>query len=201
MFAALNRVMAALRVRYAEPHRAYHGQAHVDAMLAGLQEARGDVAAPEAVELAIWFHDAVYDPAAPDNEAASAALLLHDLSGLADPALLHRAATMIHATAGHAVPPGLAPDLAGDTAMFLDLDLAVLGANAAIYDAYERGIAAEYVPVHGRARFRAGRTAFLQAMLLRPRLFVTDAAHARLDGPARTNIGRAIDDLTRHEAP
>ena len=188
--------MGGLRGRYAEPHRAYHGQAHVDAMLDGLHANLYAFAVPEAAELAVWFHDAIYDPSAPDNEARSTALMLDQLTGLTDPAVLQRAATMICATATHTVPPGLAPDLVRDTALFLDLDLAVLGADPTTYDAYERGIAAEYGPVHGEARFRAGRLAFLQAMLARSRLFLTPDAHERLDGPARTNIARAIRELT-----
>ncbi len=189
-------VMDGLQDRYAEPHRAYHGQRHVDAMLDGLHATRHAFAVPDAAELAVWFHDAIYDPAASDNEARSAALMLEQMTGLADPALLQRVAVMIHATATHAVPPGLAPDLVRDTALFLDLDLAVLGADPATYDAYERGIAAEYAPVHGEARFRAGRRAFLQALLARPRLFHTPEAQGRLDGAARTNIARAIRGLT-----
>ena len=192
MFTTMARVTDGLRVRYAEPHRAYHGQAHVDAMLAGLQRAEGAFANARAAELAVWFHDAIYDPAALDNEARSASLMLDQLIGLADPALLQRAAIMIRATVSHAVPSGLEPDLVRDTALFLDLDLAVLGADPATYDAYERGIAAEYRPVHGEAKFRAGRQAFLKGLMTRPRLFITDEAHARLNGPARANISRAL---------
>ena len=195
MFDLMAEILGRLRRRYAEPHRAYHGQAHVDTMLAGLSDCRGSFASPEAVELAVWFHDAIYDPAAQDNEARSAELLLTELTGLANAALLDRAARMIGATATHAIPLGLPPDQERDTALFLDLDLAVLGADPGTYDAYERGIAAEYVPVHGEARFVAGRHAFLTDLLRRPRLFLTDRAHDRLDAPARTNIGRATDRL------
>lgn len=194
MFAATARVMDGLRARYAEPHRAYHGQSHIDAMLAGLQSLA--FTAPAAAELAVWFHDAIYDPAATDNEARSADLLLHDLTGLADPTLLHRAAVLIRATATHQLPTDLTADLAKDAALFLDLDMAILGAHPGAYDAYERGIAAEYIPSHGEARFRAGRLAFLQSMLTRPRLFLTDEAEARLATSARANITRAIGGLT-----
>lgn len=192
MFSVMAETLERLRHRYAEPHRAYHGRSHIDAMLAGLTNCRHLLASPEAVELAIWFHDAIYDPAAQDNEARSADLLLTELTGRADAALLARAATMIHATTTHAVLPGLQPDLRRDTALFLDLDLSVLGADPATYDAYERGIAAEYVPVHGQARFLTGRQAFLKALLDRPRLFLTDESHDRLDAPARGNIDRTI---------
>lgn len=194
MFAALDRCRAGLRARYAEPHRAYHGQAHVDAMLAGLPLLV--LTGPAAAELAVWYHDAVYDPTARDNEERSAALLLADLHGLVDPAVLDAAAAMIRATSTHALPAGLGPDAAADCAAFLDLDLAVLGAPAARYDEYEAGIAAEYVPVHGAEAFRRGRAGFLRDMLARPRLFLTDAAHAALDAAARANLGRALGRLT-----
>ena len=185
-------VLRRLRARYAEPHRAYHGQAHVDTMLRGFAAARGEFAAPDAAELAIWFHDAVYDPAARDNEARSAVLLVSELSGLLDPGLLEAAALLIRLTADHTVPRGLPPAVAADAAILLDLDMAILGAPAAEFDAYERGIEAEYRPVHGAERFRAGRRQFLLATLARPRLFLTDKAHGRLDATARANIRRAL---------
>ena len=192
MFGAVAARLDGVRRRLAEPHRAYHTQTHVDAMLAGLPAIRDTLVQPDAAELAVWYHDAVYDPAAVDNEARSAALLLADMAGLADPALLRRAEKLVLWTAAHAVPDGVAPDLAADAAAFLDLDMAVLGADRATYDAYERGIAAEFVPVHGAAAFRAGRARFLQGMLGRERLFLTARSHAALDAAARANIGRAI---------
>ena len=196
MFARLDACRAGLRRRYAEPHRAYHGQSHIDAMLDGLHRLGAAIADPARVELAIWYHDAIYDPAAPDNEARSAALLRHEMAGLADPVLLDAAETMVRLTAGHTLPPELSGPRRGDCALFLDLDLAVLGASPEDYAAYERGIAAEYLPLHGAAAYGAGRAAFLRGMLDRPRLFHTDRFHAALDGPARANLRRALDALT-----
>ena len=195
MFTAISSRLAGLRLRYAEPHRAYHTQAHVDAMLAGLAALGPAMADPAAAELATWFHDAIYDPAAPDNEARSAALMGAEMAGLADPALLHRADTLVRLTAAHALPADIAPDLAGDAALFLDLDMAVLGAAADEYDAYEQGIAAEFTPVYGPDRFAAGRAAFLSGMLQRKRLFLSAPFHDRLDDAARGNIGRALHRL------
>lgn len=188
MVPGLDARRAGLRRRLAEPHRAYHGQAHIDAMLAGLAALGDAVADPAALELAVWYHDAVYDPAARDNEARSAALLRADMAGLADPALVEAAAGLVGMTAAHALPPGLAGAARADAAAFLDLDLAVLGADQAAYAAYGRGIAAEFVPVHGAAAYRAGRAAFLRGLLARPRLFLTERAHAALDAAARRNL-------------
>lgn len=195
MFTALSLRLAGLRARYAEPHRAYHTQAHIDVMLAGLAGLSPAMADPAAAELAVWYHDAIYDPARADNESRSAALLQTDLAGLADPALLERAALLVRLTATHAIPADIPPGLAGDAAVFLDLDMAVLGAALAEYDAYERGIAAEYEPVHGRERFAAGRAAFLSDLLERPRIFLTPRCHDGLDAAARGNMLRALGRL------
>jgi len=69
---ALERVYDDLVERYSEPHRHYHDLRHVSRCLMELDEARSQADNPFEVELAIWFHDAVYDPRRSDNEEASA---------------------------------------------------------------------------------------------------------------------------------
>ena len=192
MFRAIAACLTGLRARYAEPHRAYHTQSHIDAMLTGFQVLGDGIADPAAVELAIWYHDAIYDPAAKDNEARSAALMRAELDGLADPALLDRACMLVRATADHAVPADCPPSLQADAALFLDLDMAVLGADHAAYMAYEAGVAAEYVPVFGLAPFRHGRAHFLRTMLERERLFLSDSFHSQHDASARRNMRHAL---------
>jgi predicted metal-dependent HD superfamily phosphohydrolase len=192
MFSILSERLAGLRQRYAEPHRAYHGQAHIDALLAGLTAEGPHIGNKAATELAIWYHDAIYDPRATDNEARSADLLVTEMHGLACPSLISTAVRMVRATASHELPLDLPIALRDDTATFLDLDMAILGATPADYDAYETGIAAEYVPIHGLDNFRTGRTAFLRGLLTRDRLFHTERFHHRLDAAARTNLQRGL---------
>ena len=199
MLNALSLRMARLRARYREPHRAYHTQTHIDAMLTGLQELGSAVSQVDMVELAIWYHDAIYDPAATDNEACSAALLMSELAGLAEPMILGQAEALVRWTADHQLPPHIPADLRQDASLFLDLDMAVLGADPPTFDAYESGIAAEYVPVHGRLRFVAGRIQFLQNLLKQPSLFHTDTFHRRYDQSARDNIQRALTSLLQAE--
>ena len=201
MFDAISRRLTGLRARYAEPHRAYHTQAHVDAMLAGLRELDTAIAHADAVELAIWYHDAIYDPAAGDNERRSADLLRTELAGLADAALLAQAESLVCWTADHHIPSGLPADRHQDAALFLDLDMAVLGADRSTFDAYERGIAAEYVPVYGWSGFSAGRAQFLQAMLQRPQLFQSVHFHRLHDAAARANLQRALARLQQAGPP
>jgi len=64
---------------------------------------------------------------------------------------------MILATERHAVPDGLPAALAADVAVFLDMDMAILGAAPAAYDGYAAGVAREFVPFVGAAAYRRGR--------------------------------------------
>ncbi|WP_214429302.1 hypothetical protein, partial [Escherichia coli] len=59
---------------------------------------------PEAVEAAIWFHDAIYDSRAKDNEAQSAVLAAEKLDGRTNAQRIGRIVAMIEATATHTVP-------------------------------------------------------------------------------------------------
>ncbi len=197
MFSTIESRLKRLKMRYREPHRSYHDQSHIDCMLFGLHSHSHAALAPEAVELAIWYHDAVYDPAATDNESRSADLLRAEMGGLADPGLVERAAAMVLASATHALPEGIGEADAADMSLFLDLDLQVLGAFPDVYDAYEAGIAAEYVPVHGIEPYAAGRAAFLDGMVARPGLFLTKVFHSRFDARARDNMRRAAMSLRR----
>ena len=63
---------AALTARYAEPHRHYHTAQHINECLAHFDRARSLCEHAPEVELALWFHDAIYEPRAKDNEKKSA---------------------------------------------------------------------------------------------------------------------------------
>lgn len=174
-------VEARLAAAYAEPHRAYHTAAHVADVLRWFDDVADDGLwrDPAAVYLACVFHDAVYEPQAKDNEARSAAMA-RALVGASD-----RTVELIELTARHGrLTPG---DVDAEAALFLDCDLAILGAAPADFDAYDAAVAIEYQAVPAAA-YRAGRRAFLAGLLARPRLFLSDRFHARLDGAARANL-------------
>ena len=129
--------------RHREAHRHYHGVRHVTWVVRHVEELAaaepvGDIA---AVVVAAFFHDAVYDPRATDNEAASARLADRELAVLGwDDVRRERVAAMVEATAMHDVPTETAIEtaIATDTAVLLDADLAVLGSDPASYQAYVR---------------------------------------------------------------
>ena len=60
-------IWEALSARYSEPHRYYHDSSHLAHCMEQLDTARGSIAAPDEVEMAIWFHDVVNQPGQGDR--------------------------------------------------------------------------------------------------------------------------------------
>jgi predicted metal-dependent HD superfamily phosphohydrolase len=135
-----------------------------------------------ALALAVWFHDAVYDPRAADNEEQSAAVAQRLLAPWVAPPVLAETARLILLTKRHETTPEDGPGH-----ILLDADLAILGAGPAEYDCYAEAIRREYAWVP-EADYRAGRKRVLERFLLRPRLYYTDRMRARAEAPARENL-------------
>jgi len=176
-----------LRARYCEPQRHYHTMEHVDELLGLLDALRTHATRTDLLSWAIWFHDAVYDPTRPDNEAKSAELAQQRLSALGlEPADVEAVARMVLATAGHQWRDGVA-----DTALFLDLDLSILAARPQRYDAYVAQVRAEYAFVPEET-FVHKRRELLRAWVARPSLYFTDMGRSRFEEAARVNIAREL---------
>lgn len=180
---------ADLIARWSQPHRHYHGLAHLTAVLAVI-EAHADVAPdPDAVRLAAWFHDAVYDPRRADNEQRSADLTMAALDGLGIASA--EVARLVLVTATHAYDVD-----DGNAALLCDADLAVLAAPPVAYVAYANTIRQEYAHVPD-TDFRAGRAAVLEALLVQPALYGVPALAQRWEAPARANLAAELTLLRR----
>ncbi|HTR52746.1 MAG TPA: hypothetical protein VMJ10_18655 [Kofleriaceae bacterium] len=179
-----------LETSYSEPRRAYHSMAHVAEVLRWYDEVAESIGweQPGEVYAAIVFHDAVYTPGERDNEARSAAWARRaDL-----PVDRARVAALIELTARHgALAPG---DVDRDAALFLDCDMAIIGAGVDEFDSYDAAIAREYANIPLET-YRAGRRAFLAGLAARQRIFLSDYFHTRLDAAARANLRRALGAL------
>lgn len=185
-------VREALIARYSEPHRCYHAMAHIEDCLTQVR-ASTDLTADQRdlLETAIWFHDAIYDPIRNDNEAASADLAREHLSAdEADPTFIAEVERLILLTAGHSVSDG---DALG--ARLVSIDLSILGAEPARYDAYARAIREEYAHVP-EPLYRAGRAAIMGRFLESPALYADPVWAERYEAQARANIAREITGLT-----
>jgi predicted metal-dependent HD superfamily phosphohydrolase len=182
---------AELVARWSEPHRHYHTLDHLRQVLS-IVDAHADLADDaESVRLAAWFHDAVYDPLAADNEERSARLAIELLAPLGvAPARVDEVARLVRLTAGHTVADG---DRNG--ALLADADLAILAAPPEAYDRYAAAIRREYAAVPDDA-FRAGRAAVLRHLLALPRLYRIVPEHRAWTERAAANLRRELAVLT-----
>lgn len=181
------RTFDGLVARYAQPHRHYHTLTHVDACLAWLDWFCASASRPAEVELALWFHDAVYDPEANDNEHKSAQLAIDELGSLGIAAEIgERIAGHIQATSQHTAA-------GSDSALVVDLDLTILGAAPREFASFEDAIRQEYSHV-AEPLFRAARKAVLQNFLSRPKIYRDSAIGSELESRARANLKRRISE-------
>ncbi len=191
---ALHDVYSDLVKRYSEPHRHYHNLSHVSWCLEELAEARSHADHPLEAELAIWFHDAVYDPKRSDNEETSARYAQDTLGKLIEKEPLEMVHSLILATR-HAEPPKN-----NDEKLVADIDLAILGTPIEEYKEYENGVRREYgwVP---EDRFKAGRAEVLARFLARKHIYYTDHFREKYEVNARANLSRSISTLRASGPP
>lgn len=182
---------AELLRRYDEPHRHYHTSAHLAEVLDRVDELAGEAGDADVVRLAVWFHDAVYDPARADNEERSAVLAERMLTETDLPAeTVAEVARLVRLTATHDPDEG-----DRDGAVLCDADLAILAAVPERYAAYAAAVREEYAAVPDEA-FRAGRAAVLRRLLEAPSVFRTRFARDRWEDTARHNLRTELMLLT-----
>ena len=171
---------------YAAPHRHYHNLAHIEDCLDKLARIDGlSAAEQEILTEAIWWHDVIYDPTRSDNEELSAELAEQRVA----PHLRAEVGRLIRLTKSHQVEPA---DRLG--AILISIDLSILAAEPARYDAYAAAIRREFSHVPDEA-YRAGRSDVLRRFAARPVIF-PDAAFAKAcEQKARDNLAREIASL------
>jgi predicted metal-dependent HD superfamily phosphohydrolase len=195
--------LAPLLARYGEAHRHYHNATHIldclhhlDAAppLAGGGDLAGEMEARPLLQLALFYHDAVYDPRSGENEAASAEIARQELSHLLPDGAMAAVVRLIHITDHRSAPA------AADEQLIVDIDLAILGQAPQVFDHYERGIRKEYAHVP-EEQFRAGRARILAEFLKRPRLFHHPWFFKQYEAQARANLARSLHQLSPVPVP
>ena len=186
---ASDAVFAQLVTRYGEHHRHYHTLTHVNACLMWLDRFPSVAEHPQEVELALWFHDAVYDPRSSDNERLSAQLARDALNSLGVvQASIDRITRYIEATESHTA-------MTGDATLVIDLDLAILGSSSPDFNRFEMQIRKEYAHVPDPL-YRAGRCRVLQGFLARSLIYQEPRIGEVLEAPARRNLERRVRELS-----
>lgn len=178
--------------KYSEPQRSYHTLEHIHHCLAELDRARHLAEDPDGIELAIWFHDAVYDPDADDNEQRSAQLF----DSVLGPHLHHERAARIHRLirdTEHSSPPR-----ENDARLMVDIDLSSLALAWDKFMRDTRAIFSERARVP-ESELVTGKCRFLNELLSRSSIYQTAHFRDRLEAQARSNIGRYLREVG-HEA-
>ncbi|MEO3997520.1 hypothetical protein [Mesorhizobium sp. CAU 1732] len=183
-----------LAALYGAADRHYHGMSHIEDLLALAHEHADLVDDADALEAAIWFHDAILDTRRNDNETLSARLAGEWLAGRATAQRVDAVMAMIEATATHVIPDRASPSVRNDISAFLDMDLSILGASPERFDDYEAAVRKEYDWVEDDA-WRQGRAQVLQRFLGRPVIYSTPRFRGLLEEAARANIARSLSKL------
>ncbi|MCB1582044.1 MAG: N-methyl-D-aspartate receptor NMDAR2C subunit [Xanthomonadales bacterium] len=171
---------------YAEKHRHYHTQKHIDAMLKHFDAVSDLAIQPAELELAIWFHDAVYKPLSKSNELESAQWAKQFLSSCNyDLEGQERVFKLIMATEhnGHIH--------SNDEKLVVDIDLTILGTPPDIYDVFEENVRKEYRLVPWFI-YRKKRKEILKSFLNRPSIYQTQYFIDKFEETARVNISSTI---------
>ena len=186
-----------LIARYKEPHRRYHTVRHLTEVLHVVDQLASEADDLDAVRLAAWFHDAVYQSGAGhptddvSNEEASALLAELVLANLGVPApRVAEVARLVRLTEKHAADVG-----DHNASVLFDADLAILAAAPARYEQYTQAVREEYREIP-EDLFRPGRAQILNALLQAPALYRTPAAYVHLESRARANVTAEIARLT-----
>jgi len=174
---------------YTAKQRHYHTERHIDDCLAKLDATKDLARDPAEIEIALWFHDFIYDPHKSDNEERSAVAACEFLASYAvAPDRLSRVRQHILATRHEAIA------IDADSRLLVDIDLSILGADETEYATFETNVREEYYWVPALI-FKKKRAEILQSFLDRPRVYSTDYFYDRLESSARQNLRHAIEAL------
>ena len=184
-----NSTFHSLQQAYSEKHRHYHTQQHINACLLHLDNSINLATNPYEIEIALWFHDAIYQPYSADNELKSALWAKKFLfENNVDKVIITRIYNLIMVTLHN----GLINT--ADEALMIDIDLTILGNHADVYQIFEKNIRKEYrfVPYF---LYKKKRAEILQGFLDQARIYHTECFLKLFEKLARKNIQKTLLNL------
>ncbi len=190
---AIVHAFSSLYELYSQPQRHYHDVSHIVHCLKELEQVRKICPNYNAVEMALWFHDAVYDLRRSKLELQSAglALLVLDELGMSDAfrVYVHR---LIMATTHKEMPQEVGAKYV------VDIDLSSLGAPPEVFEENTKKIFLEYQKAKSitMEEFNTGRAAFFLGMMNnRPHIFSTEYFRKKYELQAIENLKRSYNNL------
>ena len=169
---------------YGESHRRYHTAEHIEHCLRQFDLAADRMDEPDAVEMALWFHDAIYDIPAKDNELRSAELFAALAGGRGSERFRAQVHDLVMATTHLDPPPRTL-----DESFMVDIDLSSFGLPWDEFLLDSRAVRAE-LPHLSDAEFYPGQRRFLESLAARSRFCFTDFFRERHENRARSNIAK-----------
>ncbi len=179
-----------LLAAYTEAQRQYHTLQHLIECLTKFECVHEQTDFPREFEVALWFHDAIYDVKGHDNEKRSAMWAKESVLSAGRPIEeSQRIYDLVMITQHSALPK------TKDEKILVDIDLSILGEQAERFDEYDRQVRQEYawVPDHV---FKEKRREILTHFLARPQIFNSEYFLNNFEVRARENLQRAIAQLT-----
>jgi predicted metal-dependent HD superfamily phosphohydrolase len=171
--------------RYAEPQRRYHTVEHLLHCLVEHDRAASHMNRPDPVEMVLWFHDAIFEPGAADNEQRSAELFVEYGERFLDPSFVEEVRALILLTTHRHQPE------TEEGCFVVDIDLSSFGIPWDEFLRDSRRVREERTDL-GDEDYYHVQTGFLRSLLDRPRIFHTAFFHSLYEDTARANIARAM---------
>ena len=189
-------MLVGLLTFYSTPERFYHNISHVIDVLDHYKHVNKEALwqHPYEVYLAVLYHDAIYEYGAKDNEEKSAQVAAQCIvQYFPDQEIdIDYVKRLIELTAIHGRIT--IADVSEEEALFLDCDMAIMGASWERFCQYQDDIEKEYTKVYPRVLYRIGRKKFLKTVAQAERIFLSQRFHRQYDAQARSNLKRALSE-------
>lgn len=172
---------------YNEPQRYYHTLEHIEQCMTMFDQCKSLAADPDALELAVWFHDVIFEPGKPDNEARSAELYLQFSDGVHDAAIRMLVKRLIMATLhdGSSLQDS-------DARYMVDIDLSSFGLSWEAFLRDSKNLRRESAHLSDAEYFQR-KTDFQTCLLEKERFYLSDYFAERLEDQARDNLARYFE--------
>ncbi len=174
---------------YNESQRRYHKLAHIEHCLKMFDQCKSLAGNPDALEIAVWFHDAIFEPGRRDNEALSAELYQDLSAGIHEPEMRQLVGRLIMAT----LHDGSSLD-DSDACYMVDIDLSSFGFSWDEFLLDSQHLREENPQLSDADYYRIQKE-FQSGLLLRPRFFYSDFFYQRYEQQARDNLARYFEQI------
>ena len=167
---------------YEEPGRFYHTIKHIQCCLRLLEDVEDMAGNADALALSIWFHDAIYQPGASDNEQRSADWFMTETQGVFGDDFRNIVYGHIIATlhCNSEIKDH-------DSRLMIDIDLSSFGMPWSVFLRDSENVRKEF-PQLSDDEFYPKQCAFSQSLLGKSHFFQSDYFYRHYEDQARLNL-------------